>query len=225
MLGENIKRIRMERGFTQEELAIRLHVVRQTVSKWEKNLSVPDADLLQRLSQELEASVSELLGGDAEQTENQRNEIAEQLSRINEQLAVRNRRARRIWRVVAVLLGLVILLPILGAILFQVGPKRMLATSVSLSEDSPYTEQDAEEMFAAVQTFFKRSCKDCTLETLMFDDSDLPPADNGAVVNVRFRSGDHPKAEGVEPNRTYRWAIILHRTDGGAWEVFDWEEQ
>ena len=47
MLGDNLKRIRKEHGFTQEELAVRLHVVRQTVSKWEKNLSVPDAELLQ----------------------------------------------------------------------------------------------------------------------------------------------------------------------------------
>ena len=50
MLGENIKTLRIAQGFTQEELAIRLHVVRQTVSKWEKNLSVPDAAMLQKLA-------------------------------------------------------------------------------------------------------------------------------------------------------------------------------
>ena len=48
MLQENIKVFRKERGLTQEELAIRLNVVRQTVSKWEKGLSVPDAELLQK---------------------------------------------------------------------------------------------------------------------------------------------------------------------------------
>ena len=75
MLAENLKALRKAKGLSQEELAARLHVVRQTVSKWEKGRSVPDADLLIRL--------------------------AEELARIAEQLAVKNRRARRIWRIVA----------------------------------------------------------------------------------------------------------------------------
>ena len=54
MLSDNLKRYRQKKGFTQEELAMRLHVVRQTVSKWEKGLSVPDADLLQRLAEVLD---------------------------------------------------------------------------------------------------------------------------------------------------------------------------
>ena len=47
-------------------MAARLHVVRQTISKWEKNLSVPDADTLIRLAEILEVSVSELLGAKIE---------------------------------------------------------------------------------------------------------------------------------------------------------------
>ena len=39
MLQENIKIFRKEWGLTQEELAIRVNVVRQTVSKWEKGVS------------------------------------------------------------------------------------------------------------------------------------------------------------------------------------------
>ena len=58
----NLKTLRKQKGFSQEELATRLHVVRQTISKWEKNLSVPDADTLIRLAEILEVSVSELLG-------------------------------------------------------------------------------------------------------------------------------------------------------------------
>ena len=49
MLSENLKNLRKAKGFSQEELAARLHVVRQTVSKWEKGRSVPDAELLVRL--------------------------------------------------------------------------------------------------------------------------------------------------------------------------------
>lgn len=62
MFGENLKTLRKQKGFSQEELAARLNVVRQTVSKWEKGLPVPDADTLIRLAEVLEVSVSELLG-------------------------------------------------------------------------------------------------------------------------------------------------------------------
>ena len=57
MLGENIRALRKARGLSQQELAERLHVVRQTVSKWEQGLSVPDADMLVRLAECLEVSV------------------------------------------------------------------------------------------------------------------------------------------------------------------------
>ena len=107
MLNDNIKNLRKERGMTQEELAVRLNVVRQTVSKWEKGLSVPDAEMLQRIAEALEVSVPRLLGAVEEQPRDT-NEIASQLARINEQLAVQNRRQRKIWKIVAaVLIGLV----------------------------------------------------------------------------------------------------------------------
>jgi len=110
MLGENIKRLRKDRGMTQEELAIRLNVVRQTVSKWEKGLSVPDADMLQRLAEALEVDITQLLGTPASYTPEQPEAVVEQLARINEQLAIKNRRARRIWKIVGyVLLAYVVL--------------------------------------------------------------------------------------------------------------------
>lgn len=62
MLNENIKTIRKNKGYSQEELAIRLHVTRQTISKWERGASVPDADLLTDMAEIFEVSVSELLG-------------------------------------------------------------------------------------------------------------------------------------------------------------------
>lgn len=103
MFSKNLKTLRKQKGFSQEELASRLHVVRQTISKWEKNLSVPDADTLIRLAEILEVSVSELLGSKIENG-NVTNDVAEQLSRINEQLAMKNRRSRRIWKAIAIIL-------------------------------------------------------------------------------------------------------------------------
>ena len=107
MLQENIRKFRKERGLTQEELAIRVNVVRQTVSKWEKGQSVPDAELLQKIAEVLEVTVSQLLGEEKEMEH--RNAIAEQLSRINEQLAIRNRRSKRIWTAVGIALGVFVL--------------------------------------------------------------------------------------------------------------------
>lgn len=119
MFGENLKTLRKQKGFSQEELAARLHVVRQTISKWEKNLSVPDADTLIRLAEILEVSVSELLGTKIE-SENVASDVVEQLSRINEQLAIKNRRSRRIWKVVAIVLAIIVLVNIFIAVFFRV---------------------------------------------------------------------------------------------------------
>ena len=58
MLNENIKISRKSKGLTQDEIAIKLNVVRQTVSKWERGLSVPDSEMLISLSKILEIPVS-----------------------------------------------------------------------------------------------------------------------------------------------------------------------
>ena len=107
MLNENIKVLRKTKGLTQDELAIRLNVVRQTVSKWEKGLSVPDAEMLQRIAEVFEVNVSQLLGAPINQNENI-DVIAEQLSRINEQLVVKNNRSRKIWKTIGIILAIII---------------------------------------------------------------------------------------------------------------------
>ncbi len=108
MLSDTIQTLRKEKGYSQEEVAIRLNVVRQTVSKWEKGLSVPDADMLIKIAELFEVPVSILLGGKRDPSA-ETSSIAEQLSRINEQLAVKNRRARRIWTIVGVAVAVFIL--------------------------------------------------------------------------------------------------------------------
>ena len=80
MLNENIKAIRKAKGLSQQELAVKLNIVRQTVSKWEQGLSVPDADLLIALSQALETPVSTLLGETVMESE------ADRLQAISEKL-------------------------------------------------------------------------------------------------------------------------------------------
>lgn len=95
MLNENIKTIRKAKGLSQEELAIKLNVVRQTVSKWEHGLSVPDSEMLVSLSEVLETPVSTLLGETViEPPADDLKAISEKLEIINLQLA-RSKAARR----------------------------------------------------------------------------------------------------------------------------------
>lgn len=117
MLNENLKALRKAKGITQEELAVRLNVVRQTISKWEKGFSVPDAAMLIRIADIFELPVSELLGSKVE-TESDVDGVAEQLSRINEQLAIKNRRGHRIMKIV---LGTVIAIVTINIVLVIVG--------------------------------------------------------------------------------------------------------
>lgn len=105
MFQENLKELRKKKGYSQQELAIRLNVVRQTISKWEKGLSVPDADTLIKMAEIFEVSVNELLGAELEaKDEKERNVIAEQLVRINEQLAIKNNHWRKIWKTIGIIL-------------------------------------------------------------------------------------------------------------------------
>ena len=89
MFGENLKALRKNKGITQEELAARLNIVRQTISKWEKGQSVPDAEMLVKLAEVFEVPVSHLLGSRIE-SDARPDALAEQLARINEQLVIKN---------------------------------------------------------------------------------------------------------------------------------------
>ncbi len=84
MLSNNLRTLRKNKGLSQEELAIRLNVVRQTISKWEKGISVPDSDMLIKLAEVFEVSVSDLLGDDIGGDTENKNEISQQLERIVE---------------------------------------------------------------------------------------------------------------------------------------------
>ena len=96
MLSENIKTIRKSKGLSQEELAVKVNVVRQTVSKWEKGLSVPDSEMLISLSEALETPVSTLLGETViEAAAEDLKAISEKLEVINLQLARRKAMQRK----------------------------------------------------------------------------------------------------------------------------------
>ena len=97
MLKENIKSMRKSKGLSQEELAIKLNVVRQTISKWEQGLSVPDSEMLVTISEVLETPVSTLLGENiSEYKVDDLKAISEKLEIINLQLLQRANARRKI---------------------------------------------------------------------------------------------------------------------------------
>lgn len=119
MLNENIKAIRKSKGLSQQELAVKLNVVRQTVSKWEQGLSVPDSDMLISISEVLETPVSTLLGETVIETEvDTLKAISEKLEVINLQLAQRKTTRRKIlhWLLISMCMVIVIISAVLIAI-------------------------------------------------------------------------------------------------------------
>ena len=111
MLNENIRAIRKSKGLSQEELAIKLNVVRQTISKWEQGLSVPDSDMLLAISEALETPVSTLLGETVAETKAEDlSAISQRLEVINLQLARRKDMHRKILRCACIALCAAIIL-------------------------------------------------------------------------------------------------------------------
>lgn len=126
MLGENIKTLRKQKGYSQETLASQLNVVRQTISKWEKGISVPDAYMLEQMAELFEVPVSDLLGNNIEEehASSRDDEIVTQLAILNAQLANQARNRRRtikiaVISIIAIFVSMVVLY--IGAlILFNV---------------------------------------------------------------------------------------------------------
>ena len=111
MLKENIKAIRKSKGLSQEELAIKLNVVRQTISKWEQGLSVPDSEMLISISEVLETPVSSLLGENIiESKVDDLKVISEKLEIINFQLSQRKIQKRKIVHWLLISLFVIIIL-------------------------------------------------------------------------------------------------------------------
>ena len=115
MFAENLKKIRKDKGYTQEILAEKLNVVRQTVSKWERGLSLPDVDMLSKIANVLKTDVNILLDGQITTTD--QSEIVKQLAKINEQLTIKNRRYKKIMKTIAIILLIIVIFGILLVIL------------------------------------------------------------------------------------------------------------
>ncbi len=129
MLSENIKKYRKKQQLSQEELAIQLHVVRQTLSKWENNLSVPDADQLISLADALGVSVNTLLGTEPENPGDPK-DIAVALEKANRQIA-KYAEEKRLQEEAGKVRGLILWLTITAVVISHVFRNEILAISLS----------------------------------------------------------------------------------------------
>lgn len=141
MFKENLKSLRKNMGYTQEELANKLNVVGQTVSKWEKGYSIPDAEMVKRIAEILDTDISQLLGSPKEQNTDT-DALAEQLSRISEQLVIKNRRSRRIWKTIGIVVLIAVLIQLLFAIMGIVVYHNYKNLDTYMEE---YTQESVEE--------------------------------------------------------------------------------
>ena len=120
MLKENIKTIRKSKGLSQEELAIKLNVVRQTISKWEQGLSVPDSEMLISISEVLETPVSTLLGENISESKvDDLKAISEKLEIINLQLSQRKNERRKMIRWLLISFCIIIIITFITLILLN----------------------------------------------------------------------------------------------------------
>lgn len=119
MLSGNLKNLRISKGLSQEELAVKLNVVRQTISKWEKGLSIPDSEMLIRIADQLDTSVNVLLGEPVLPDDHSELKIiAAKLELLNEQFAKRNESRRKMWQIIFIMIGVVAI----GALLMDFIP-------------------------------------------------------------------------------------------------------
>ncbi len=120
MLKENIKTIRKSKGLSQEELGIKLNVVRQTISKWEQGLSVPDSEMLISISEALETPVSTLLGETISESKvDDLKAISEKLEIINLQISQRKNARRKTVHWLLILLCVIIIIIFISLILLN----------------------------------------------------------------------------------------------------------
>ena len=136
MLSDNLKRFRKSKGLSQEELALRMNVVRQTISKWEKGASVPDSEMLIRLAEELDTNVNVLLGETVESNDApDLKTIAAKLEILNEQFAKQNEKRRKLFRAAFIAIGAIAALSLLRSVilfLFALDASNQLNDSLAI---------------------------------------------------------------------------------------------
>jgi len=238
MLSDNIKNLRKKKGYTQETLAQALNIVRQTVSKWEKGYSVPDADMLEKLSEVLEVPVSELLGkpSGAPEQASELEKISAQLAIINEQLAremARRKRNRKIGLIVAAAFAFLLITGFVVGLIPVVREHSIPAGDVSRTEtvnveSDMYFPLEIEECIEIIKRDFINDFDGCELTIIYYAGDEISSVEteergvSTLVLRSCFNTGKLPRDSSLNENSTYEdWYWILTRQSGGAWRHVD----
>ncbi len=132
MLSDKLKNLRQQKGITQEEAAKQLNVVRQTLSKWEKGTSIPDANTLMKIAKLYGVGINELLDINDSQEEATQKSILETLTVLNEKIEIRNRRWKILWRIIMVI-GIVIVLWGISGMIYGIVNYNMIVKDTTYS--------------------------------------------------------------------------------------------
>lgn len=248
MFNENLKALRKQKGYSQEELAIKLNVVRQTVSKWEKGLSVPDVEMLQNIADVLEVNISELLDSSLPKIEDDNNKVAEQLGKIAEQMAIKNQHSRKIGKIVkSIFIVLIVIiiaftaLAVSGLISFSHRTETTtVETSIDYGNSIKYSLDEMEEAVEIIQRKVE-SWDGCTLNAIRYSSDEENNAKNlkwlteialaydksGAYVDCIMFTADFTTSKnptsGFNSNFEYEdYQFWLAREENGNWVLLTW---
>lgn len=237
MLSENIKNLRKQKGYTQETLAQSLNIVRQTVSKWEKGYSVPDADMLEKLAEVLEVPVINLLGNETDiEQKSELERISSQLAILNEQMArelARRKRNRKIKIIAGSVLGLLLVTGLIWIFiskpLDQSIPKGDIShAEVDIGNSELFTPSQIKYASEAVKEEFAGNWDGCELLQICYagdNESRYESENRGYEVIVLvsdFETHRLPGNSSLASDSTYReWKWIL-MSSGAGWQVVDY---
>jgi len=243
MLSENIKNLRKQKGYSQETLAQELSVVRQTVSKWEKGYSVPDAIMLERMAELFEVSVGELLGSEERipQYKSELEQITSQLAILNDQYAremARKAKIRKIllWIVVPVLALFILSIVGLLCAMFVSCPMKAYypygdtdSALIIEMESQMYTQADIVSATDVVMEYFRNEFEDCTMNEIRYAGDDRSAMESEyhkcevIVLVSTFETGSYGGDGSFNADYTYEnWSWMLARDENGNWEVINY---
>ena len=235
MLSENIRNLRKQKGYTQETLAQALNIVRQTVSKWEKGYSVPDAEQLEQLAELFEVPVSDLLDKPSETPEepSELEKISAQLAILNEQMArevARRKRSRKIKIYVALsvfvllIIGTVFILHSFG---IEVGvyPGDVYHVEERQVASSLYSQNEIDDAINVIKNDFVRDWDGCVLTLIYYAGDERCRAETKErgeetiVLLSNFDTKKQPGDSSLNSYDTYHdWSWILVRDEDGGWK-------
>lgn len=242
MLGENIKKYRKQKGYSQEVLAQEMNVVRQTISKWEKGYSVPDAVMLEKLAELFEVPVSDLLGNAETHAVPQSDlaQISAQLSILNEQMAreltKRRQRKHKLIVTLAVIFCIFSLIFIVSLIYLLAGlgllpgsaPSKYGDVSIYRTHEVAselFTQEEISDAIIAVEDYFFMNYEGATLIELYYAGDERSSLDGqGTLVLISTFDTDDRGVDGSFPqNATIpEWSWALMKNADGYWEVVNY---